>query len=121
MPSFKDIKDLANNPIAGVVTTAIRPTPAGIAYTGANLASIAFTGKTIPQHITSSAQKAPTKPRNVVQDTIRQQKMMEGIAPQKRKKPSTKNPTFSQQYSHGGLVSHKSVSACEKSMGKPKR
>ena len=45
MPSFKNIKDLANNPIAGVVTTALKPTPAGIAYTGANIASKAFTGK----------------------------------------------------------------------------
>ena len=66
MPSFKDIATLANNPLVGVATTAMKPTPLGIAYTGANLISQAATGKTIPQHLAGSIQGPATSTSTAV-------------------------------------------------------
>jgi len=105
MPSFKDIKDLANNPIAGVVTTAMRPTPAGIAYTGANIASKAFTGKTIPQHLAGTIKGPATGSGNVGRDK-KGDVVSEGGSfrdPQQKKTLRGKN-------SKGGLVAYKGIS-----------
>jgi len=104
MPSFKDIKDLANNPIAGVVTTAMRPTPAGIAYTGANIASKAFTGKTIPQHLAGTI-KGPATGSGNVGTNKKGDVISEGGSfrdPQQKK-------TLRGRNARGGLISHKSV------------
>ena len=51
--------------VSGVAQTAMRPTPAGIAYTGANLASQALTGKTIPQHLAGTITGPATGTGNV--------------------------------------------------------
>ena len=41
MSKFKNISQLANSPVVGAITTALKPTPVGIA----NLASKVITGK----------------------------------------------------------------------------
>jgi len=56
MSKFKNISQLANSPVVGVITTALKPTPVGIA----NLASKVITGKSIPQHFKNSI-KGPAK------------------------------------------------------------
>jgi len=108
MPSFKDIKDLANNPITGVVTTAMRPTPAGIAYTGANLASQALTGKTIPQHLVGSIRGPATGTGNVGRNR-KGKTLQEGPSNPTPKQKSKKEMRVG-QYSQGGLVTYKGIS-----------
>ena len=94
----------------GVGRTLMKPTPAGIAYTGANLASQALTGKTIPQHV-----------RNYVKTQIKPATGTGNVGPNKKGKTiqeGPSNPTPKQrskkemrvgQFSQGGLVSHKSI------------
>lgn len=104
MPSFKDIKDLANNPIAGVVTTALKPTPAGIAYTGANIASKAFTGKTIPQHLAGTITGPATGTGNVGRNK-KGKTIQEGGS---FRDPQQKDISRSAK-SKGGLVNYKDI------------
>lgn len=111
MPSFKDIKDLANNPMTGVVTTVLKPTPAGIAYTGANIVSKAVTGKTIPQHLVGSIRGPATTRSTAVGPNKKGKKIGEGGHRDAQQKYILRSAK-----SHGGLVSHKSISACESSM-----
>ena len=107
MPSFKDIKDLANNPIAGVVTTAMRPTPAGIAYTGANIASKAFTGKTIPQHLAGTIKGPATGTGNVGRNK-KGATIQEGPSNPTPKQKGKKEMRVG-QYARGGKVDYKDI------------
>ena len=109
MPSFKDIKDLANNPIAGVVTTAIKPTPAGIAYTGANLASKAFTGKTIPEHLAGTIKGPATGTGNVGPDKKGDVVSEGGFFRDPKQKKIMRG-----RNAKGGLISYKSITDMEK-------
>ena len=103
MPSFKDIKNLANNPLVGVVTTAMRPTPAGIAYTGANLASKAMTGKTIPEHLKDTVKgPAQSKSNKVGPNKKGKQVGMDYDAKQKN--------ILKDRKAKGGLVTYKNIS-----------
>lgn len=125
MANFKNIAQLANNPLAGIVTTALRPSPLGIAYTGANLISKATTGKTIPQHVVTAAQNAanqppsPTSNKGQSNPALAEQKMIRGVAVQDLEKLSSANPNLSRgdfdrtSRAKGGAVYYKSIGDME--------
>jgi len=100
--------------VSGIAKTAMRPTPASIAYTGANLASQAFTGKTIPQHLAGLKTGPATGTGNVGRNR-KGKTIQEGPSNPTPKQKSKKEMRVG-QFSKGGVVSHKSISACESSM-----
>lgn len=108
MPAFKNITALANNPLVGVATTALKPTPAGIAYTGANLISQATTGKTITQHL-MDLPKGPATGTGNVGRSRKGKTIREGGY---HRDPEQKNQSKMRvgNYSTGGLVTYKGIS-----------
>ena len=119
MPNKKQLTNIMNHPltkVAGVAATALRPNPVML---GADFISRATTGKSIQQNLIDSVQGPATGTGNVGRNR-KGKTLQEGPSNPTPKQKSKKEMRVG-QYSHGGLVSHKSVGACEKSMGKRKR
>lgn len=112
MVNFKNIGQLMSNPTAGLIGSAIQRSGPGMVYGAANVATQAITGKTIPQHIMSSSRPGGKIPKGPSKGPVAKQ--------------AAKPTPFAQEsikrggYGHGGVVSHKSISACEKAMTRKK-
>tara|TARA_R110002167_G_scaffold76209_2_gene212396 strand:+ start:1223 stop:1573 length:351 start_codon:yes stop_codon:yes gene_type:complete len=115
MASFKGIKQLATNPLVGVVTTALKPTPLGAAYTVANVATKAMTGKTIPQYLKGTIKGPATGSSNKVGPNRKGDKTITGSI---HRDPEQKN-ILKDRKAKGGLVTYKNVQDMDnKSYGK---
>jgi len=101
----------------GILPAVLAPGPTAIA----NVASKALTGKSIGQNIAGVAQGKPVPPPKTTKNKTQKKKKDNGAVgvAYDPSQLGQKNMRVG-QYSHGGLVSHKSVSACETSMGKRK-
>ena len=91
--------------VGGIAKSVISPTPAGVAYTGANLASKAMTGKTIPQHLAGLHTGPATGTGNVGPD-----KKGDVISEGGRFRDPQQKNILRGRNAKGGLVSYKSIS-----------
>lgn len=107
MPTFKDVKDLMNNPLAGIVSTALKPTPLGIAYTGANLISQATTGKTLAENVVEAATTNKGDRKEYVGDYGSVKAYGTGTEQGRRSEAKTQKRSVAMK--NGGLVSYKDV------------
>ena len=115
MANFKNVQQLATNPLVGVVTTALKPTPLGVAYTVANVATKAMTGKTIPQYLKGTIKGPATGSSNKVGPNRKGDKTITGSI---HRDPEQKN-ILKDRKAKGGLVAYKNVRDMDsKSYGK---
>ena len=103
--TFKTIQNLSNNPLVGLATAAIKPTPAGVAYAGANLVSKMSTGKTIPEHLKSSIKGPPQSKSN----NVGPKKKNPSVAGESVQYDAKQKNILRDRKSRGGLVTYKSV------------
>lgn len=126
MPVFKSVKDMENfgkkigtaAKVAGIAKLAMNPTPLGVGMAVADKVLQKTTGSTTAEHVLDSIQGPATGTGNVGRNR-KGKTIQEGPSNPTPKQKGKKEMRVG-QYSHGGLVSHKSVGACEKSMGKRK-
>jgi len=114
MVNFKNIGQLMSNPTAGLIGSAIQRSGPGMVYGAANVATKAITGKTIPQHFISSAQR-PARADTQQRLARMQAKANRSVSPQKLEKLSSATASLSRGdfdragNSRGGVVSYKSI------------
>tara|TARA_B100001939_G_scaffold195602_1_gene168325 strand:- start:881 stop:1231 length:351 start_codon:yes stop_codon:yes gene_type:complete len=110
----KKLVNIFTNPMSGLIGSAIQRSGPGMVYGAANVATKAITGKTIPQHFVSSAQR-PASADTQQRLARMQAKANRSVSPQKLEKLSSATASLSRgdfdraQNSKGGVVSYKSV------------
>lgn len=110
MANFKTVQQLAANPyVKGVIGMATSSSPAGKAYAGANMASKALTGKTIPEHLKSQIKGPPQSKSNKVGPKKKGTTVASGDVQYDAKQKNI----LRDNKAKGGLVSYKSVSDLE--------
>ena len=108
MATFKNVTALMNNPLVGIVSTALRPTPLGVAYTGANLISQATTGKTLAQNVIAAATTNKGDRKEYVGDYGSVKAY--GTGTEQGRRAEARSQKRSVAMKNGGLVSYKGIS-----------
>lgn len=93
--------------LGGYAKLALNPTPLGVGMAVADAISKEATGKSLAGHVFGGSKTK--KPTSAVTPSLRA--MNEG-----EQAMAKKDMKGLRGYAHGGVVSHKSISACEKAM-----
>lgn len=117
--AYKNAKTIMDHPLTGIVSTALKPTPLGVAYTGANLLSKATTGKPLAQNVIAAATTKKGDRKEYVGDygSVRAY----GVGTEQGRRAEAKGQKRSVSMKNGGKTKTRGCGAATKGRGHSKK